>query len=80
MVQEVERIGDRLRRVVCVGSDVPADGVSFRDGFDSDHIRRSLAEHGGVWRPGPRWNPGHWPMFSRPKDLVRRLKEAGARR
>ncbi|MGW7522174.1 alpha/beta fold hydrolase [Streptomyces sp. NPDC054783] len=51
--QAAERIGDRLRRVVYVDSNVPADGVSFLDGFDSDHIRRSLTEHGGVWPPLP---------------------------
>ncbi|MFF3918006.1 alpha/beta fold hydrolase [Streptomyces sp. NPDC001852] len=47
--QAAERIGDRLRRVVFVDSNVPADGVSFLDGFPSDHIRQALAEHGGVW-------------------------------
>lgn len=47
--QAAERIGDRLRRVVFVDSNVPADGVSFLDGFPSDHIRKELAEHGDVW-------------------------------
>ncbi|MEV6835662.1 alpha/beta fold hydrolase [Streptomyces sp. NPDC051133] len=47
--QAAERIGDRLRRVVFVDSNVPADGVSFLDGFPSDHIREALAAHGDVW-------------------------------
>ncbi|MEU9479070.1 alpha/beta fold hydrolase [Streptomyces sp. NPDC048191] len=47
--QAAERIGDRLRRVVFVDSNVPEDGVSFLDGFPSDHIRASLSEHDGVW-------------------------------
>ena len=51
--QAAERIGDRLRRVVFVDSNLPADGVSFLDGFPSDHIRASLEEHGGVWPPLP---------------------------
>jgi pimeloyl-ACP methyl ester carboxylesterase len=47
--QAAERIGDRLRRVVFVDSNLPADGVSFLDGFPSDHIRAALDEHDGVW-------------------------------
>ncbi|GGW46068.1 hypothetical protein GCM10010503_23330 [Streptomyces lucensis JCM 4490] len=47
--QAAERIGDRLRRVVYVDSNLPADGVSFLDGFPSDHIRAALAENDGVW-------------------------------
>ncbi|MGW2422730.1 alpha/beta fold hydrolase [Streptomyces sp. NPDC001709] len=146
--QAAERIGDRLRRVVFVDSNLPADGVSFLDGFPSDHIRQSLAEHGGVWPPlppaayagqdltdeqigriitdgtphpgttlgepavlkrplgelpatyikcsrpplpavtealaGGRWdlvelNTGHWPMFSRPRELTRILADAATR-
>lgn len=47
--QAAERIGDRLTRVVFVDSNVPVDGKSFLECFPSDHIRKSLAEHGGDW-------------------------------
>ncbi|GGV14442.1 esterase [Streptomyces filipinensis] len=47
--QAAERIGDRLRRVVFVDSNLPEDGVSFLDGFPSDHIRAALDEREGVW-------------------------------
>ncbi|MET7485269.1 alpha/beta fold hydrolase [Streptomyces sp. NPDC005538] len=49
--QAAERIGDRLARVVFVDANVPVDGASFLDGFPSDHIRKSLDEHGGDWPP-----------------------------
>jgi len=49
--QAAERIGDRLTRVVFVDSGVPVDGESALDGFSSDHVRKSLAENGGVWPP-----------------------------
>ena len=49
--QAAERIGDRLARVVFVDSGVPVDGESALDGFASDHVRKSLAENGGVWPP-----------------------------
>ncbi|MDF3298966.1 alpha/beta fold hydrolase [Streptomyces tropicalis] len=48
-----ERIGDRLRRVVFVDANVPADGASFLDAFPSAHVRRAIAEHGGAWPPPP---------------------------
>ncbi|MFI6461591.1 alpha/beta fold hydrolase [Streptomyces sp. NPDC050528] len=47
--QAAERIGDRLTRVVFVDSGLPVDGESALDGFASDHVRKSLAENGGVW-------------------------------
>jgi pimeloyl-ACP methyl ester carboxylesterase len=47
--QAAERIGDRLRRVVFVDSNLPADGVSFLDGFPGDHIRTAVTGHDGVW-------------------------------
>ncbi|MBK3579407.1 alpha/beta hydrolase [Streptomyces sp. MBT65] len=49
--QAAERIGDRLTRVVFVDAGVPVDGESMLDGFPSDPVRKSLAEHGGVWPP-----------------------------
>ncbi|MEU6549460.1 alpha/beta hydrolase [Streptomyces sp. NPDC046915] len=146
--QAAERLGERLRRVVFVDSNVPADGESFLAGFASDHIRQALDAHGGVWPPLPpaayegqdltaeqierivtegtphpgatmtepavlkrplgelpatyikcvrdgraplpavaallkseRWDlveldTGHWPMFSRPRELARILQES----
>ncbi|MER6980631.1 alpha/beta fold hydrolase [Streptomyces carpinensis] len=146
--QASERIGDRLRRVVFVDSNVPVDGRSFLAGFASDHVRQALDANGGVWPPLPpadyagqeltdeqigrivgegtphpgatltepavlqgplgelpatyvkclmdgdepmpavagllgsdRWelvrlDTGHWPMFSRPRELARILDEA----
>ncbi|MGW7256735.1 alpha/beta fold hydrolase [Streptomyces sp. NPDC054834] len=146
--QAAERIGERLRRVVFVDSNVPADGESFLGGFPSDHIRQALDAHDGVWPPLPpaayagqdltdeqirrmitegtphpgttltepavlkrplgelpatyikcvrdgraplpavaellksgHWEPaeldtGHWPMFSRPRELARILRES----
>ncbi|MGC3001730.1 alpha/beta fold hydrolase [Streptomyces sp. G35A] len=49
--QAAERIGDRLRRVVFVDANVPVDGESFLSGRPSEHVRRAIAEHGGVWPP-----------------------------
>ncbi|MFE9600395.1 alpha/beta fold hydrolase [Streptomyces hokutonensis] len=149
--QAAELIGDRLARVVFVDSNVPVDGKSFLDSFPSDHIRKSLAENGGVWPPldpadyagqdltdeqiarivtdgtphpgatltepavlarpladlpatyvkclldgdelpapadelvgSGRWElvrmeTGHWPMFSRPRELARVLDESATR-
>lgn len=149
--QAAERIGDRLARVVFVDSGVPVDGESALDGFPSDHVRKSLAENGGVWPPpdpddyagqdltdeqiarivtdgtphpgatltepavlahpladlpatyikclldgdelptpadelveSGRWelvrmDTGHWPMFSRPRELARVLDESATR-
>ncbi|MGW1913289.1 alpha/beta fold hydrolase [Streptomyces sp. NPDC002076] len=60
--QAAERIGDRLRRVVFVDSNVPADGVSFLDDFPqrphpcrSRRARRRVAApaSGGLREPGP---------------------------
>ncbi|MFI1168775.1 alpha/beta fold hydrolase [Streptomyces sp. NPDC020801] len=51
--QAAQRIGDRLRRVVFVDSNVPADGESFLAGFPSDHVRQALDAHDGVWPPVP---------------------------
>ncbi|MFE7173190.1 alpha/beta fold hydrolase [Streptomyces sp. NPDC057616] len=47
--QAAERLGDRLRRVVYVDANVPSDGASFLSGWPSDHVRRSIAEHDGLW-------------------------------
>ncbi|MFJ9373538.1 alpha/beta fold hydrolase [Streptomyces sp. NPDC101455] len=149
--QAAERTGDRLARVVFVDSGVPVDGESALDGFPSDHVRKSLAENGGVWPPldpadyaghdltdeqiarmvadgtphpgatltepavlahpladlpatyvkclldgdellpsadelvaSGRWelvrmDTGHWPMFSRPRELARILVESATR-
>ncbi|CAL9657529.1 hypothetical protein SUDANB15_06830 [Streptomyces sp. enrichment culture] len=150
--QAAERIGGRLKRVVFVDSNVPADGESFLSGWPSDHVRRAIAEHDGVLPPlgadgyagqdltddqiarivggstphpgaaltepavlkrslgelpatyvkcllngdepmpavaellkGGNWelvtmDTGHWPMFSRPRELARILHEAAAGR
>ncbi|MBC9724843.1 alpha/beta fold hydrolase [Streptomyces sp. TRM68367] len=51
--QAAERIGDRLRRVVFVDSNVPVDGESFLSGWDSEHVRREIAENDGFWPPAP---------------------------
>ncbi|MFI5683316.1 alpha/beta fold hydrolase [Streptomyces sp. NPDC051636] len=51
--QAAERIGERLRRVVFVDSNVPADGESFLAGFPSDHIRQALDAPDGAWPPLP---------------------------
>ncbi|CAL9661435.1 hypothetical protein SUDANB176_07018 [Streptomyces sp. enrichment culture] len=152
VVQAAERIGDRLRRVVFVDANVPADGESFLSGWPSDHVRRAIAEHDGFLPPlgadgyagqgltdeqiarivdgstphpgatltepavlkqspaglpatyvkclldgeepppavaellrGEQWelvrlDTGHWPMFSRPRELARILHEAAVGR
>lgn len=49
--QAAERIGDRLRRVVFVDSNVPADGESFLSGRPSDHVREAIAAGDGFWPP-----------------------------
>ncbi|MFJ1967874.1 alpha/beta fold hydrolase [Streptomyces sp. NPDC087903] len=49
--QAAERIGDRLRRVVFVDSNVPVDGESFLSGWPSDHVRQSIADNAGFWPP-----------------------------
>jgi pimeloyl-ACP methyl ester carboxylesterase len=49
--QAAERIGDRLRHVVFVDSNVPVDGESFLAGWPSDHVRQSIAENDGFWPP-----------------------------
>lgn len=149
--QAAERIGARLSRVVYVDANVPVHGESFLSGWPSEEVRRSIAEHGGVWPPPPagefagqgltddqiarilaratphpgatltgpavldgspgdlratyvkclldgedpppdaaahlaggRWElvrmeTGHWPMFSRPRELARILHESAAR-
>ncbi|QNP74492.1 alpha/beta hydrolase [Streptomyces roseirectus] len=148
--QAAERIGDRLRRVVFVDANVPVDGESFLDGWDSDWVREAVAAGGGSWPPPPveqfvelgltaeqaarivagatphpgatltepaaltgtlptlpatyikclldgeeplpavtellrnpswdlvRMDSGHWPMFSRPRELARVLREIAA--
>ncbi|WP_433570402.1 alpha/beta fold hydrolase [Streptomyces sp. CA-251247] len=49
--QAAERIGDRLRRVVFVDSNVPADGGSFASSWwqGQSAFEASIAEHGGFW-------------------------------
>ncbi|MET8246500.1 alpha/beta fold hydrolase [Streptomyces sp. NPDC005202] len=148
--QAAERIGERLRRVVFVDSNVPADGESFLSGWPSEHVRQAIADNGGFWPPpaagdyagqgltdeqierivdggtphpgatltepavlkrplgelpatyikclldgdepipavaellgSERWelvemDTGHWPMFSRPRELARILHESAA--
>jgi len=49
--QAAELIADRLRGVVYVDANVPADGESFLDGWPSDHVRKSIDEHDGFWPP-----------------------------
>ena len=47
-------IGDRLRRVVYVDSNVPTDGKSFVDGWSDEGrawVEGQLAESGGFWPP-----------------------------
>ncbi|MEU3948536.1 alpha/beta hydrolase [Streptomyces sp. NPDC029526] len=51
--QAAERIGDRLSRVVYVDANVPVDGETFLSGWPSEEVRRTVAEHGGVWPPPP---------------------------
>ena len=52
--QAAGRIGDRLRRVVYVDSNVPADGKSFVDGWSEEGqawVRDQLERSGGYWPP-----------------------------
>jgi pimeloyl-ACP methyl ester carboxylesterase len=51
--QAGERIGDRLRLVVFVDSDVPIDGESFASGWSEGPaaLEASIAKNGGFWQP-----------------------------
>lgn len=52
--QAAARIGDRLRRVVYVDSNIPTDGKSFIDGWSPEGqawVREQLAASGGYWPP-----------------------------
>jgi len=52
--QAAARIGDRLRRVVYVDSNIPVDGKSFIDGWSAEGrawVEAQLAESGGFWPP-----------------------------
>ena len=52
--QAAGRIGDRLRRVVYVDSNIPTDGKSFVDGWSEEGrawVQEQLAESGGYWPP-----------------------------
>jgi pimeloyl-ACP methyl ester carboxylesterase len=52
--QAAARIGDRLRRVVYVDSNIPTDGKSFLDGWSDEGrawVEGQLAESGGFWPP-----------------------------
>jgi pimeloyl-ACP methyl ester carboxylesterase len=52
--QAAGRIGDRLRRVVYVDSNIPADGKSFVDGWSVEGqawVREQLESSGGYWPP-----------------------------
>jgi pimeloyl-ACP methyl ester carboxylesterase len=52
--QAAGRIGDRLRRVVYVDSNIPTDGKSFVDGWSEEGqawVRGQLEESGGYWPP-----------------------------
>jgi pimeloyl-ACP methyl ester carboxylesterase len=52
--QAAGRIGDRLRRVVYVDSNIPTDGKSFIDGWSDEGrawVEGQLAESGGFWPP-----------------------------
>jgi pimeloyl-ACP methyl ester carboxylesterase len=52
--QAAARIGDRLRRVVYVDSNIPTDGKSFIDGWSAEGrawVEGQLAESGGFWPP-----------------------------
>ncbi|MFJ2719521.1 alpha/beta fold hydrolase [Streptomyces sp. NPDC087437] len=51
--QAAERIGDRLRRVVFVDSNVPLDGKAFVSGIGGDQVRRELDANDGTWPPLP---------------------------
>ena len=52
--QAAGRIGDRLRRVVYVDSNIPTDGKSFVDGWSVEGrawVQEQLAAFGGFWPP-----------------------------
>jgi len=52
--QAAARIGDRLRRVVYVDSNIPTDGKSSIDGWSAEGrawVEGQLAESGGFWPP-----------------------------
>ncbi|WP_432938521.1 alpha/beta fold hydrolase [Kribbella sp. CA-253562] len=52
--QAAAAIGDRLRRVVYVDSNIPLDGQSFADGWSPEGrawLAGQLAESGGFWPP-----------------------------
>jgi pimeloyl-ACP methyl ester carboxylesterase len=52
--QAAAAIGDRLRRVVYVDSNIPHDGRSFADGWSDEGrawLEGQLAESGGYWPP-----------------------------
>lgn len=52
--QAAARIGDRLRRVVYVDSNIPVDGKSFIDGWSDEGrawVEGQMAESGGFWPP-----------------------------
>jgi pimeloyl-ACP methyl ester carboxylesterase len=52
--QAAALIGDRLRRVVYVDSNIPIDGKSFVDGWSAEGrawVEGQLAESGGCWPP-----------------------------
>ena len=52
--QAAARIGDRLRRVVYVDSNIPTDGRSFIGGWSDEGrawVEGQLAESGGFWPP-----------------------------
>ncbi|MGK5738551.1 alpha/beta fold hydrolase [Micromonospora sp. URMC 103] len=49
--QAAERIGDRLRRVVFVDSNVPHDGESFVRPPFGERVRAAIDDNGGFWPP-----------------------------
>jgi pimeloyl-ACP methyl ester carboxylesterase len=52
--QAAGRIGDRLRRVVYVDSNIPTDGKSFVDGWSEEGqawVRDQLEQSGSYWPP-----------------------------
>jgi pimeloyl-ACP methyl ester carboxylesterase len=51
--QAAERIGDRLKQVVFVDSNVPVDGESFASGWyeGAAALEASIRDNGGFWMP-----------------------------
>ncbi|GAB3835470.1 alpha/beta fold hydrolase [Kribbella italica] len=52
--QAAAALGDRLRRVVYLDSNIPVDGQSFADGWSPERrawLAGQLAESGGFWPP-----------------------------